>query len=115
MIVVALAEFLITLIEQVLFIGVLKGHLELTRNHPFKIKMIFSPFTAGTDRFFGAVSLFDLMMIPLLCPGIASYLYLHYAGTRRIDCDVICFGLSGFRSTFILVLHPLSRGILLFA
>ncbi len=91
-IVVALAEFLITLIEQVLFIGVLKGHLELTRNHPFKIKMIFSPFTAGTDRFFGAVFLFDFMMIPLLCPGIASYLYLHHAGTGALTVTLFVLG-----------------------
>ncbi len=78
-----LAEFLILLIEQVLLVGVLMGQFNLTRNQPFSLKTIFTPFKITTDRYFGAAFLFDLMIALALCPGICCYL-----GFRRIGAGL---------------------------
>ncbi len=75
-----LAEFLILLIEQVLLIGVLMGQFNLTRNQPFTLRTVFSPFKLGTDRYFGAAFLFDLLIALALCPGICCYIAFRQLG-----------------------------------
>ncbi len=74
------AEFLILLIEQVLLVGVLMGQFNLTRNQPFTLRTVFSPFKLGTDRYFGAAFLFDLLIALALCPGICCYIAFRQLG-----------------------------------
>lgn len=93
LVIFGLAKFLITLIEQVLFIGVWMGLFHLTRNQPFTLKVLFAPFRAGTDRYFGTVVLFDLLLALTCCPGICSFLYFKYAGTCASSVALLAVGI----------------------
>lgn len=88
-----LAKFLITLIEQVLLLGVWMILFHLTRNQQVTFKTLFAPFRSGTDRYFGAVVLFDLLLALACCPGICSYLYYRYAGASALSVVLLIAGI----------------------
>lgn len=80
LIISCLAEFLIMLIAQVLAIGRLLIHLDMTRAKECRLVTVFSPFRYGAERYFGA-SLFYVLLIALACtPGILATVWFSYTG-----------------------------------
>lgn len=47
-----IAEFLILLIRQILQVGVMQMHLNMTRGKSYRVRDMFHPFRLGTEQFF---------------------------------------------------------------
>lgn len=75
-----LAEFLILLIAQVLAVGCLLVHLDLTRQKDCRLVTVFSPFRSGTERYFGASLLYILLVAIACVPGILGGVWFSYTG-----------------------------------
>lgn len=78
LIISSIADFLIMLIGQVLAIGCLLVHLNMTRGEEYKLPTIFSPFRSGAERHFGACLLYDLLLVAACLPGILAALWFSY-------------------------------------
>lgn len=79
LIIFLLAEYMIALISFVLGAGVIRVHLNMTRNYTYKISDVLCPFREGAERFFGAAFLMSLISIVCGIPAIAGSLYFYYS------------------------------------
>lgn len=89
LIISCLADFLIMLIGQVLAIGCLLIHLNMTRAKEFKLLTIFSPFRSGAERHFGACLLYDLLLAAACIPGIAATVWFYYTTPDGVSVAVL--------------------------
>lgn len=84
-----LARFLILLIGQVLGAGVIYIHLNMTRNHEFRLSQIFYPFKNGTERFFGAAFLYCILMIIGCLPAVFGGIYFYVAKLSALSVLIL--------------------------
>ncbi len=89
LIITTAARFLILLIGQMLLIGVFLVHLNMTRKKEFHIVQIFQPFREGTDRYFGAVLLYTLLLLLAGAPAITGILWFYSAGPTASSAVIL--------------------------
>lgn len=89
LIISSLADFLIMLIGQVLAIGCLLVHLNMTRTKEYKLLTLFSPFRSGAERHFGACLLYDLLLVAACIPGILATLWFYYTELTGVSIAVL--------------------------
>ncbi len=92
LIIVLLAEFLITLVSFVLSAGVTRVHLNMTRGAEFRFLQIFDPFRSGTERFFGAGLIQFLLGLAACLPLIGGLIYFIFAETDAVSIAVLAAG-----------------------
>lgn len=92
-----LAEYLILLLSQVLGVGVVYVHLNMTRGWEFKISQIFYPFKNGTDRFLGGSFLLSLLSIGCCMPMIGGAIYFYFADFTLLSIGIliVCCAAAG--------------------
>lgn len=110
-----LAEYLILLIVLVLSAGVSKIHLNMTRNLPFRIQDIFSPFREGTERFFCAAFVMSLLIFLCCIPVIAGSLYFYYSGVFTLSVLILAGSIltSAVLCIFLALVYPFVSFLLL--
>lgn len=84
-----LAEYLILLVTQVLSVGVVYVHLNMTRGFEFKISQILYPFLNGTDRFLGGGFLLSLLSIGCCVPMIVGTIYFYFADLTALSVGIL--------------------------
>lgn len=106
LIITTAARFLLLLIGQMLSIGVFLVQLNMTRKKPFKLVQVFQPFRERTDRYFGAVLLYTLLMLLAGAPAIAGTVWFSYTGPTAACVAVLI--LSCLLSIFLIVAFMLN-------
>lgn len=101
-----LANFLIMLIFQVLSVGVIHLHLNMTRNTSYRLSNVFDPFRSGVERFFGAIFLLDLLSVLACLPVIGGAFYFYYNEISSVT--ILVFVLSGLISLLLSVFLTLN-------
>ena len=107
-----LAEYLILLVTQVLSVGVVYIHLNMTRGWEFKISQVLYPFKNGTDRFLGGGFLLSLLTIGCCVPLIGGMIYFSFA-----DLTVVSIGIliaCGVVSAILGILYSLNYNFVLY-
>ena len=84
-----LAEYLIMLVSQVLGVGLVYVHLNMTRGWEFKISQILYPFKNGTDRFFGGSFLLSLLAIGCCVPMVGGTIYFYFADFSAVSIGIL--------------------------
>lgn len=92
LIISSLADFLIMLIGQVLAIGCLLLHLNMTRQEQYKLVTIFSPFRSNAERHFGASLLYDVFLVIACIPGILAALWFYYTEFSAVSVTALVIG-----------------------
>ena len=80
--------------------------LNMTRKKPFKLVQVFQPFRERTDRYFGAVLLYTLLVLLAGAPAIAGTVWFSYTGPTAACVAVLI--LSCLLSIFLIVAFMLN-------
>lgn len=112
LVILGFAEFLILLIGQVLNIGVMRIHLNMTRGGSYRLANLFDPFRSGTERYFGAAFLFYLLSLLLCIPMILGGIYFYLADITAVSITVMT--LTGLLSAVLLTAFTLNYNFIFF-
>ena len=96
LVVFLLAEYLIMLITQVLGVGAVYIHLNMTRCREFRLGQILYPFRNGTDRFFAGSFFLSLITLACSLPALGSVLYFYFTDITALSVGmlIVCCLLS---------------------
>ncbi len=101
-----IAEFLILLIRQILQVGVMQMHLNMTRGKSYRVRDMFHPFRLGTEQFFFASFLCGLLTLIFCIPVFLSAFYLYHIGVTPLSVGLLA--LAGLFSLALVVCFTLN-------